>query len=47
MKNSNEEQLVHVSENMHQYTQATNFQKTIISILAGLKVQQEELGDLK
>lgn len=47
MQESNEEQLVAVSANMHEFTQATNFQKTIVSILAGLKVQQEELGDLK
>lgn len=35
-----------VSKNLAQFCAASNFQKTIISMLAGLKVQQEELSEL-
>ena len=36
-----------VSKNLAQFSLASNFQKTIISMLAGLKVQQEELATLR
>ena len=38
--------LNNVSKNLAQFSAASNFQKTIISMLAGLKVQKEELADL-
>jgi len=44
---SQNKQLVHVAQNMEQFSMATSFQKSIISILSGLMVQREELRDLK
>ena len=39
--------LTAASQNLATFYKATNFQKTILSILSGLMVQQEELKDLK
>jgi hypothetical protein len=39
--------LTHVSKNLTQFCVASTFQKTVISILAGLKVQADELRELK
>lgn len=43
----NQAKLDNVSSNLHNYAHASNFQKTIFSILSGLKVQREELHELK
>lgn len=39
--------LTMVSKNLTQFSLASNFQKTVISMLAGLKVQAEELSSLR
>lgn len=42
-----EDDLEHVAKNIQEFVQDTPFQKTVLSILAGLQVQKEELGMIK
>ena len=42
-----EDDLEHVAKNIQEFVQYTPFQKTVLSILAGLQVQKEELGMIK
>lgn len=39
--------LSHVSDNLQRFCQASNFQKTVLSIMSALKIQSDELKDLK
>ena len=39
--------LDNVAHNLFEFCNASNFQKTIISLLAGLRLQQEELEEIK
>ena len=51
IRNSKDKQqpkkLSHVSQNLQQFCLASDFQKTVISILAGLRVQADELRELR